>query len=215
MRNLSLVETKKILKKYNLSSPLSELAKSASDASRIADKIGYPVVLKIDSPQIIHKSDAGGVMINLNCKEEVAAAYCRMMKNIKKICKAKINGALIQKMEQGTSIIIGMKRDAQFGPVLMFGLGGIFVEIIKDVSFRIAPIDKNEALDMIKEIKGYEILKGARGTENVNLNSIIDIILKLSKLSIKEKKIIELDFNPIIVNKKSAKIVDARIMMQK
>lgn len=215
MRNLSFIEVKKILKKYKLPSPLSELVKSEKDVCRIADKISYPVVLKIDSPEIIHKSDVGGVIADIKSGEDATAAYFRIIKNARKIKNAKINGVIAQKMEHGTAAIIGMKRDAQFGPVLMFGIGGIFVEIMKDVSFRIAPIDKNEALEMIKEIKGYEVLKGARGTEKANINALADIILKLSKLSIKEKNIMELDFNPVIANKKTAKIADARIIAEK
>lgn len=215
MKNLSFIEVKNILKKYKLPFPASELAKSENDACRIADKISYPVVLKIDSPDIIHKSDVGGVMIDINSAEEAVSAYNRIMKNVKRIKNARINGVIVQKMERGTAVIIGMKRDAQFGPVLMFGIGGVFVEIMKDVSFRIAPIDKNEALEMVKEIKGYEILKGARGTEKVNIEAIVGIILKLSKLSIKEKNIMELDFNPVIANKKTAMIVDARIIAEK
>ncbi|MDO8740348.1 MAG: acetate--CoA ligase family protein [Candidatus Woesearchaeota archaeon] len=212
MRNLGFIDAKKILRKYKLPFPSSELAKSESEVCKIADKMRYPVVLKIDSPDIIHKSDVGGVIVDLKSKEEIETAYCKIIKNIK---NAKINGVVVQKMERGTAVIIGMKRDAQFGPVLMFGLGGIFVEIMKDVSFRIAPIDKNEAMEMIKEIKGYEVLKGARGSEKANINAIADIILKLSKLAIKEKNIVELDFNPVIVNKKTAKIVDARFIAGK
>ncbi len=215
MRNLSFIEVKNILKKYKLPSPPSELAKSESEARKIADKIGYPVVIKIDSPDISHKSDVGGVMTDIKSGEDTTAAYLKIIKNARKIKNAKINGVIVQKMEHGTAVIIGMKRDAQFGPVLIFGLGGVFVEIMKDVSFRIALIDKNEALEMIKEIKGHEILKGARGAEKANINAIVDIILKLSRLSIKEKRIMELDFNPVIANKKTAKIVDARIIIEK
>ncbi|MBI2129616.1 acetate--CoA ligase family protein [Candidatus Woesearchaeota archaeon] len=215
MKNLSFIETKKILKKYKMPYPPSELAKSELEARKIADKIGYPVVLKIDSPDIVHKSDVGGVIADIKSGEDAAAAYLKIIKNAGKIKNARINGIIVQKMERGTAVIVGMKRDAQFGPALMFGLGGIFVEIMKDVSFRIAPIDKNEALEMIKEVKGYEILKGARGSEKANIDAIADIILKLSKLAIKEKNIMEIDFNPVIVNKKTAKIVDARMMIKK
>ena len=127
--------------------------------------------------------------------------------------KKRLEGVLVQKMESGIEVIIGMKNDAQFGPVLLFGLGGIFVEILKDTSLRITPVDKKQALGMIQEIKSYPLLEGVRGGKAVNIDAIADIIVKTSKLA-ENKKIREIDFNPVIVNERSAAIIDVRIMVE-
>jgi acyl-CoA synthetase (NDP forming) len=174
------------------------------------------VVLKIASADIIHKSDAGGVKVGLKNKREVEKAYGEIMKAAKgKFPKAKIEGAAVQKMARpGTEVIVGTFKDAQFGPVIMFGLGGIFVEVLKDVSFRIVPIERRDAAEMIKEIKGYPLLKGYRGMEPASLPALEDILLKVSDLVAKTPEIKELDINPIIAYKDSAVAVDARIVLE-
>ena len=172
-----------------------------------AQKIGYPIVLKVFSHRIFHRTEIGGVKIGIKNEKELRKAFDELIK-IKGGA-----GILIQKMVLGKEVALGMKRDSQFGPVLMAGLGGIFVEVLKDVSFRICPVSEREALEMIKGIKGYEILKGHRGQKPVNLKALVKIIVNLSKLSLKEEKIKEIDLNPVIVNKKRALACDFKILV--
>ncbi|MEE9525228.1 MAG: acetate--CoA ligase family protein [Candidatus Woesearchaeota archaeon] len=213
MQQLDFQKTKKLLEKYKLPFAKSDLATSPEKAVAIAKKIGYPVALKVISKDILHKTDIGGVKTNIQDEKELSSSYDSILtKAKKKFPKAKIDGILIQKMESGIEVIIGMKRDPQFDVVLMFGLGGIFTEVLKDVSFRIAPIDKQQAEEMIDEIKANQILKGTRGTSPVKISALVDILTKISKLAIENKKIRELDLNPIIVNETSAAIVDIRIL---
>jgi len=215
MQQLNFEKTKKLLEKYKLPFVKSFLLKSEKAISSAVSKIGFPAVLKISSPDIVHKSDVGGVKLDLQNQEQVLSAYSEILKNIKrKKPRAKIEGLLLQKTESGQEVIVGMKRDPQFDAVLMFGLGGIFVEILKDVSFRIAPIYKQEAIEMIKEIKAVKLLTGARGKKPVNIEAIANILVKTGKLALENKKILQLDFNPIIVNEKTAKIIDARIIVE-
>ncbi len=212
---LDFEKTKRLLERYKLPLVSSFLVKKLEQAIKLSKKIGFPLVLKISSPDIIHKSDIGGVKIGIEDEEELAKAYDEIIKDVKnKKPKAKIEGVLMQKRWKGKEVIVGMTRDPQFGSVLMFGLGGVFVEVLKDVSFRIAPVDKKEALEMIKEIKGYKVLEGVRGKKAVSINALVNIITKTSNMVIKNKKITELDFNPIIVDEKKAAIVDARIIIE-
>lgn len=161
-RNLTEFESRQVLQFYKIPLARAELAKNVGGAVNFAKKIGFPVVLKISSPDIIHKTDVGGLLINLRNEEEVRAAFNKIMKDVKKkVPKARIHGMLVQKMvEDGREVIVGGKKDPSFGQVLMFGLGGIFVEVFEDVSFRAVPIDRKTAEEMVKEIKGYKILKG-------------------------------------------------------
>lgn len=213
MQQLEFNKTIKLLDKYKISYPKSRLATSPEKATKIAKELGYPVVLKIISKDIVHKSDVGGVKVNLKTEEELTSAYEELLKSVKKKSpKAKLEGVLVQKMESGIEAIIGMKRDPQFDAVIMFGLGGVFVEVLKDVSFRIAPIDKIQAEKMINEIQAIEILKGVRGEKPVKISALVDLLVKVSKLSITNKKILELDLNPVIVDEKSAKVADVRLM---
>jgi acetyl-CoA synthetase (ADP-forming) len=205
--------TRKLLEKYKIPLVNSLLAKTKEESIKLSKKIGFPLVLKISSPEIIHKSDIGGVKAGIENKEELEKAYDEIINNVSKK-KAKIDGIIVQKMEEGKEIIVGMKNDPQFGATIMFGLGGVFVEVLKDVSFRITPVDKKEALKMIKEIKSYKILEGIRGEKGVNIDALVNIITKTSDMVIKNKKIIELDFNPIIVDEKKATVVDARIIVE-
>jgi acetyl-CoA synthetase (ADP-forming) len=207
--------TKKLLAKYKIPLVSSLLAKTSEEAVKLSKKIGFPLVLKISSSDIIHKSDIGGVKVGIENEEELVKGYDDIIKTVKKKKpKAKIEGIVMQKMEQGIEIIVGMKRDPQFGATILFGLGGILVEVLQDVSFRIAPVDKEQALNMIKEIKGYKILEGVRGQKPVDIDALVNIITKTSEMVLKNKKIIELDFNPIIVGGKKAAIVDARIIVE-
>jgi len=208
-------KTINLLDKYKIHYPKSKIAKTLEQAKKFAKEIRFPVVLKIISKDIVHKSDFGGVKANIKDEDELVSAYEGIVKSVKKkLPRAKIEGILVQKMEQGTEVIIGMKNDPQFGPVLMFGLGGIFVEVLKDISFRVAPINVHEAEEMVNEIKGSKILKGARGEKPVKISALVDLLMKVSKLSIENKKIVELDLNPVFVDEKSAKVVDVRIMVE-
>ncbi len=183
---------------------------------KFSDEIGYPIVLKILSPDIIHKSDVGGVILNLNNHKEIRNAYKELLANVKgHKPDAKITGIFVQEMApSSTEVIVGATKDPQFGPALMFGLGGIFVEILEDVTFRIAPLTEQDAREMITEIKAYPVLKGYRDRPHADIDAIVDILLKTSKLVMDHLEIKELDLNPIMVYKKGAKTVDARIILE-
>ncbi len=181
-------------------------AKNFNECEKAAKKIGFPLVLKIASKKIIHKSDVNGVKVGIKDEKELEKAF-NELKKIKYF-----EGVMVQEYLDGKFIITGLKKDPTFGHVIAFGLGGIFTEIIKDVAFRVCPITKKEAIEMIKEIKAYKILEGTRGEKPVNFYSILRVLLALSELSKKYKDIQELDINPLIVNEKNAKIVDARIV---
>lgn len=207
-------ETKKLLAKYSIPITQGKIAKNADEALNAAKEIGAPVAMKISSPDISHKSDAGGVVLDVK-ENDVRTTYSDIISHITKTFpEANIEGVLVQQMASpGHELIVGLKKDAQFGHALMFGLGGIFVEVYRDVSFRIVPIKKREALEMISEIKGYPILQGIRGKKPADMDSIADVLVSVSEMASKEK-IIELDINPLIVNENGAIAVDARAMVE-
>lgn len=214
MQTLSFEETKNLLEKYKIPFADAKVCQNQKEAISFAREIGYPLVLKIVSPDILHKTDVGGVRTGIEKERDIKRAFNEIISSIRTAKpNVKIEGILVQKHIFGREVVAGMKRDPTFGPVLMFGLGGIFVESIKDISLRIVPVDKKEANKMIKEIKGFQILKGARGQKPVNIGKIIEIIVKLSKLSLVEKGLKEIDLNPIIVNEKEAFVVDARFLL--
>ncbi len=215
-KNLLEPEAKAICRDYSIPIAKFEVAKKEEEALRFAEEIGYPIVLKIVSHNIIHKSDIGGVMLNLKTAQEVGEAYKTILENVRKYQpNAKIFGVLVQEMAPpSTEVIIGAIKDEQFGPSVMFGLGGIFVEVLKDVAFRIAPVTKQEAQSMITEIKAYPVLKGYRNQPSLDTNAIANIIVKTSKLVTDHQEIKELDLNPVIVYKEGAKTVDARIILE-
>ena len=211
---LNFEKTKKILSKYKIPFCQSEVFKSKTQALKFAKKIGFPVVLKIFSPDILHRTEISGVKIGIKNEKEFKRAFDEILNSVRKeMPQAKIEGILVQSQIKGTEIILGMKRDEIFGPVIMFGGGGIFIELLKDVSFEICPLIKREAREMLKRTKVYEILKGFRGFPRVNIEKIIKIILNLSELSLREKQIKEIDFNPIICNEKEVLVVDAKIII--
>ncbi len=214
MKILTEHEAKKLLAKYGIPVTQGSIAKSEDEAFSIASSIGFPVAMKISSPDISHKSDVGGVVLNV-IKEDVKKAYSDMISRIKKaVPGASIEGILVQQMAPpGHEVIVGLKKDAQFGHALMFGLGGIFVEVYKDVSFRVTPIDKKEALEMISEIKGYPILKGIRGRKPADVDAVVQVLVTVSEMAQREN-IVELDINPLIVGEKGAVVVDARAMVE-
>jgi acyl-CoA synthetase (NDP forming) len=208
-------ESKEIVGYYGMPVTKFKVAKSVDEAVKFAGEVGYPVVMKIVSPDVLHKSDAGAVKVNLKNAGEVRSAFDEIARNVKKFkSDAKVVGYLVEQLApQGNEVIVGMAKDPQFGPALMFGLGGIFVEVLKDVSFRIAPLTEYDAREMIQEIKGYPVLTGIRGQKPADINSLVDIILKVSKLVTEHQEIEQLDLNPIFVYQQGAKIVDARIIL--
>lgn len=215
-RSLLEPEAKTVCREYGIPVTRFKLAKSEDEAAEFAEGIGFPVVLKIVSPDIIHKSDVGGVMLNLKNAHEVKRAYRTILTSVKKHQpEAKISGVLVQEMAPpSTEVIVGAIKDNQFGPAIMFGLGGIFVEVLEDVAFRIAPVTKQEAESMITEIKAYPVLKGYRNQPPLDTGAIVDIIVNTSKLVTEHQEIKELDLNPIMVYEKGAKTVDARIILE-
>ncbi|MFC1983529.1 acetate--CoA ligase family protein [Chloroflexota bacterium] len=213
---LTEVEAKELFKQAGISVNETKLAVSREEAISISEQLGFPVVLKIASPDVVHKSDAGGVKLGLSTSEQVGKAYDDILAAIKKeYPKAVIQGISVQKMARpGVEVIIGMSKDAQFGPVLMFGLGGIMVEIMKDVSFRIVPLTKRDAGEMIREIKGYPMLEGYRGQEPVDVPNLEDLLMKLSNFAEQNPEVQELDLNPIFAYSKGALAVDARVILE-
>jgi acyl-CoA synthetase (NDP forming) len=213
---LTEIEAKELLKQAGINVVETKLASSEDDAVTLSREFGFPVVLKIASPDVVHKTDAGGVKLNLKTSNQVAKAYEDIMKSIRdKFPKAKIQGVSVQKMAKpGVEVIIGMSKDAQFGPVIMFGLGGVWVEILKDVSFRIVPLERRDAREMIQEIKGRPLLEGYRGQEPVDIANLEELILKVSSFVEQHPEIKELDLNPVFAYKDGAVAVDARIILE-
>ena len=213
---LTEIESKQLIEEAGMSVVPTKLAKSMKEAVALSKQSGFPVVLKIASPDIIHKSDAGGVKVGLKNAAQVNRAYREIITSVtQRHPKAIIDGVSVQPMAKpGVEVIIGMSKDAQFGPVLMFGLGGILVEILKDISFRIVPLTRRDAREMIKEIKGYPVLEGYRGKEPVNIPSLEEMLLKVSDFAEQNPEIKELDLNPIFAYRDGAIAVDARIVLE-
>ena len=216
MVNSNFIRSKEILSKYRIFSCKEKLVNSESEALVVAEKIGFPVVLKIISPDILHITDVGGLKKGIKNKKELKKSWYDILLSVKKNKpKALIGGFLVQEEIKGIEVVMGMKRTKEFGPVLMFGLGGILVEVLKDISFGIAPLSRTAAIRMIKEINGYKILEGFRGHSAVNLEKLIDILVNLSRLSLENQNIKEIDLNPIIVNNKKALVVDTYFLYEK
>ena len=209
-------EAKTICTEYGIPVTKFNLAKTEKEAAAQADQIGYPIVLKIVSPDIIHKSEAGGVLVNLKNAAEVASGFKTIVENVKKYkADAKIAGVLVQEMApQSTEVIVGAIKDPQFGQTVMFGLGGIFVELLKDVNFRVAPLTAEDAKEMITELKAYPLLNGYRNTPPADIDALVAILCSVSRLVMDNPEIKELDLNPIMAYPKGAKTVDARIILE-
>ena len=218
LREIGEMESKEILEAYGFVTPRGSIATTAEQAANIAEQIGYPVVLKIWSPDIIHKSDVGGVKVGLGNRQEVMDAFDLMMYRIpKKAPEADILGVLVQEMcSKGTEVILGMNRDERFGPLLMFGMGGITVEVLKDVTFYLAPLTADEARQMLLRTKTYQLLKGVRGQAGVDLDAISEGIQRLSQLVTEFPQIKEMDINPYVIGVEGAVpiAVDARISVE-
>ena len=212
---LTEIEAKQILMQAGINCTDTQLAPTKEAAVELSDKFGCPVVLKISSVDISHKSDAGGVKLGLTCQSEVEDACDAIFDSCKAAFpEANIEGISVQPMgKPGTEVIMGMIRDPSFGPVVMFGLGGVFVEVLKDVAFRVVPIDESDAEDMINEIKGKKLLEGYRGQEPADLPYLQQMLVKLSDLVNETPEIEEIDMNPVFCYKDGAVVVDARIIL--
>ncbi len=213
--NLAEAEARQVISAYGFTLPKSHLVADKDSAIEAAMGVGLPVVLKVASPDILHKSDVGGVKLGLNSPEEVGKAFEGMLEKVRKrMPDAHIQGAFVQEMVRGgKEVILGAVKDPQFGPLLMFGLGGIYVEVLRDVSFRVAPITAIEAWEMIKETKAYSVLKGARGEPPMDIEAVVEGLQRLSQLVIDFPEIVEIDINPLTVLPKGAVAIDARITL--
>ncbi len=207
-------DSKKLFSKYGISVTKELVAKDKHEAMAYSGKIGYPVVMKILSSDIVHKTDVGGVVLNIHNPEDAGRAYDLIIENVKGHCPhAKIDGVIVEEQVKGHELIVGAKIDPQFGPVLMVGLGGIFVEVMKDVSFRVVPITEKDADEMLHELKAFSVLEGVRGKPAANLKKIRSALLGVSKLVKDNPQIQELDINPLVVDGKRAVAADARIIV--
>lgn len=198
-----------LLKKYRIRFAETGVAENKAEAKKLAKKIGYPVVLKVLSKEISHKSDRGCVRVGINDEKSLEIAFDEILANAG---NATVNGVAVQKMAvKGLELIVGGKRDQQFGPLILFGVGGIFVELLRDVSIRVCPIDEQDAQEMIREIHTYRLLEGFRGTHAVDQKALKQLLVAVSKMLVNEK-IAELDLNPIISYDKGYVAVDVRIV---
>ena len=210
-------EAIKILQQYKISYPKYGFARNPEEAGKIANQLGFPVVLKIVSPQVSHKSDVGGVLVGLKNTEEVASGFKKIQERLKTaVPNASMEGVLVCKQApDGLDIIIGALEDPVFGPTIMFGLGGIFTEILKDVSFRIAPLEKRDAEEMIREVKGYPLLMGIRGQKAYDVEQLTNLLLSVSRLVVENSNIKELDLNPVRLFESGLMALDVRLMKKK
>ncbi|MBA4371308.1 MAG: acyl-CoA synthetase [Thermodesulfovibrio sp.] len=208
-------DSRDILTSCGFRFPSKELASTPRAAAAAANRIGFPVVMKISSPDILHKTDIGGVKVGVGSRKEAEEAFSLLTMNAKKFMpQAFINGVTVYEMvPKGKEVILGISYDRTFGHMIMFGLGGIYVEVLKDISFRIVPLTERDATEMVQEIKTYQLLKGARGEKPVDLEAITDAILRLSRLATEFPEVIELDINPLVVTEKGATALDARIIL--
>jgi acetate---CoA ligase (ADP-forming) subunit beta len=200
---LTYVKSKELLDKYKISFCRSFVVKTNEEAIAKANELGYPVALKNFSVNAIHKSEVGKVKVNIRDDSELILVLGSFEEG----------ETVIQEMLTGTEIILGMKKDPQFGPVIMFGLGGIFVEVLRDISLRVAPVNLENALAMLREIKGFKILEGIRGRRPVNISKIAETITCLSNLALNEPGIKEIDLNPLFVDENRILAVDARFIL--
>ncbi|HII85105.1 TPA: acetyl-CoA synthetase [Candidatus Bathyarchaeota archaeon] len=209
-------EAKQVCSLHNIPVPISHITLDVQEAVLQANEMGYPIVLKVISPQIVHKSDVGGVILNIGDERELEIAFEKLVsKFAAKNSSAKVFGILVEKMMQpSTEVIIGAIRDRQFGPSIMFGIGGVFTEIFNDVAFRVAPLDMIDALNLVRGLRGYKILEGVRGKPAADLDSIINVLLSVSGLMMEHEFISQLDLNPVIVYAEGVCAVDCRIVLR-
>jgi acyl-CoA synthetase (NDP forming) len=215
-RLLTEIESKQLLAEAGIPTTSALLATSRDEAIQLSSQIGFPAVLKIASTNIAHKSDVGGVSLNLSNEDDVGQAFDEMMDAVTAESPgAEIHGVSVQAMARpGIELVMGMSKDPQFGPVIMFGLGGVLVEVLKDVAFRIVPLTPRDAAEMIREIKGFPVLDGYRGQEAVDVAALEQDLLKLSQFVDERPMIKELDLNPVFAYSDGLTVVDARIVLE-
>ncbi len=214
-RNLLEHEAFRVIQFYGVRTPPYEVAKSADEAVASAKRIGYPVALKIVSSEILHKTEAGGVILGISDDIALRTGFRKIIANAKELKpQCRIQGAVVEGMiPQGTEIIVGGLRDEQFGPSVMLGVGGILAELVKDVSFRVAPISRFDAEDLIDDLRHSAILKGFRGMPPPDREGIVDVLMKTARMMLETPEIESLDLNPVIVHEKGATAADARILI--
>ncbi len=212
---LNEVEAKRLLAEAGIPVTEARLARTREEAERLAEAIGYPVVLKVVSDDIPHKSDVGGVQLNLPDRQAVGAAYDRILENVRaRRPDAHIEGVSVQRQAPpGVEVIVGLTTDPQFGPVVMFGLGGVLVEVLQDVAFRVVPLTTRDAREMVREVKGFALLQGYRGASPADLTALESLLLKVSELAQRHPEIAELDLNPVFAYPDGALAVDARVVL--
>ena len=208
---------KSILKSYGISVPDYALVTSTNEAVKAAKKLGFPLVMKVVSPQILHKTDVGGVKVGIDNVNDVKKTFNDMYGRLSKKKGVDVKGILLEKMvPKGVELIVGLQNDPQFGPVIMVGLGGIMTEVMKDVAFRMLPITTSDAKSMIDELKGSKLLKGFRGSKPIDLNMVSKMLVQIGKLGIDHASHFDsIDFNPVVVYPKSYAVVDAKILLRK
>jgi len=210
---LSYEEGKRVLEMWGVPVVPSKVATDRAGVTEAARFLGFPVVMKILSPDIVHKSNMGGVVTDLRTEEEAGRAFETMMENVKeRKPTARIQGVIVEKMLEGVEAIIGVTKESQFGHVLMFGMGGILVELLKDTSFRLIPIEPADAEDMMREVRGYALLEGFRG-RRADIESLKGLLLKISDLIIHYPEIAGIDLNPVIASPSGSIVADVRIQM--
>lgn len=202
-----------ILEEYDIPVAPWELCHSEESAFEAAERIGYPVVMKVVSPQIIHKTEFGAVRVSISSPNEVKEAYSEMVASAESREGVEVTGILVTKMLEGLELIVGATEDPQFGPMLMFGLGGIFVEAFKDVSYRIAPLEEIDVMEMLSELKGSKLIYGFRGKEGVNIEALRQVLISISTLLVDLREIKEMDLNPIFADSKEIRVADARMIL--
>jgi len=212
---LSVQESKNILSKANFPINPTGFGINLDEVIAEAEKIGFPVVIKVSSQDIIHKSDIGGVVTGIRGINELKEEYKKMQQRIsQKAPKARIEGYIIEKMESGIELLVGSTIDPMFGPILAFGLGGIYVEVLKDVVFRLIPIEREDATEMLSEIKAAKILDGIRGQPPINKKALVDLLIKTSNFIDHHPEIEELDLNPVFATENGVSVVDVRIILK-
>ena len=207
MAVLSIVESMRLAEKHGVRFAPYSFVENEKGLEHACGKIGFPVAMKIVSGKISHKTDVGGVVLNIGNIPDARRAFGRLGK------LQGFEGVVVQKMLKGKEIIIGGKQDEQFGPTILFGLGGIFVEVFRDYSIRICPITRRDAREMVREIKSFRLLEGYRGKAGVNIGAVEKELLKVSKMMMRERRIKELDFNPLMATKEGVVAVDARVVV--
>ncbi len=209
-------EAKQLCRLLGLSTPRFKVASSLDEAVEAAEELGYPVVLKVVSPDVVHKSEVGGVALGLEDRRSVEEAYVKLLRNVEsRRPGAKVVGVLVEEMlKPGLEVAFGLIRDPQFGPVVMFGLGGAMLELYGDVSFKLAPLSVEDARELIAETKAGRLVEGFKGSPRRDLDALVDVALKLSRLGVEEELVEQVDLNPVVAYERGAVVADARVAVK-